>query len=506
MIVGIYPRKLLFFAVLFALFFSAFKYESIVAEYQQVEANMQAGADTIFASPSDNFNASKIPGEYFLEIDLFKDGSMKVGSRKVKEGVKARDGFDEFRYIILDKPAERFQKATIVVSLPSPLIRLMEDPQVIAVHGAKSQSASLSKDGSKIVYNAVDVGPNSTVTIASYFPKGYFKLPIVKVVEGGIEAIPAYLWLVFAIALPAISVFIIVHMFTRRGLGDVLSKVNPSQTSPPANLPPAVVSAIVFGKVGPRAIMATLIDLAQRGFIDIYNRGTDFVVYKKPVDANLKSSLLPYEAMLLEKIFLPSQKVADTQDVEERASRHLFSRKIALIYLGIYDYASSLGYFTELPAKLHLKYRITGIAMFFLGLAGYVGSALFGPEPKVILFLWLALILLGMMIVRLAPSITNYTPKGRQAVIGWLSFREFMMQGSVYPGDADVFDAYLAYSVALGVEASWSARFIESNFSKPKWYDAIATIEGVENFAKSLLPITNYIARTLNISSDPLVK
>jgi len=506
MIVGIYPKKLVFFAVLFALVFSIFKYESLVREYQQVEANIQAGADKIFASPSDNFNASRVPGEYYLEINLFKDGSMKAGSRKVKEGVKVRDGFDEFRYIILDKAAEQFSRATIVVNLPSPIKRLMEDPQIIAVHGARPESAMLSEDGMQIIYSAVDVGPSSTVTIASYFPKGYFKLPVSKVVEGGFETIPAYVWLIFAIALPTISVIILVLMFTKRGLGDVLSKVNPSQTTPPANLPPAVVSAIVFGKVGPRAIMATLIDLAQRGFIDIYNRGTDFVVYKKPIDAKLKSSLLPYEAMLLEKIFLPSQKVADTQDVEERASRHLFSRKIALIYLGIYDYASSLGYFTELPAKLHLKYRIAGIMMFFLGLVGYVTFALFGPEPKVALFLWLALVFLGMMIVKLAPSITNYTTKGRQAVIAWLSFREFMMQSSTFQGDAEIFDAYLGYSVALGVEASWSARFIESNFSQPKWYDAIARIDGVENFAKSLLPITNYIAKTLNISSEPLVR
>lgn len=506
MVIGIYPRKLLFFAIIIGLVFSLVKYESLVGEYQKVEANIQAGADRIFASPSDNFNASTVPGEFYLEINLLKDGALKVGSKKVKEGVKARDSFDEFRYIILDKFPEDFSRATIVVNLPGPIMRLTEPPQIIAVHGAKPESAEISEDGMQIIYSATDVTPSATVTVVGYFPKGYFKLPVTKVVEGGFEAIPAYVWLIFAVALPAISVFLIIYMFTKRGLGDVISQSRNPRSTPPAELPPAVVCAIVFGKVGPRAIMATLIDLAQRGFIDIYNRGNDFVVYKKPIDPKLMSSLLPYETMLLEKIFLPTQRVADTEDVEERASRHLFSRKIALIYLGIYDYASSLGYFTELPARLHLKYRLAGIMMFFLGMVGYVLFALFGPEPKVVLFLWLALVFLGMMIVKLAPSITNYTPKGRQAVIDWLSFRNFMMENQVIHSDENLFESYLSYSVALGVEAPWSARFIETNFALPKWYDAIARIDGVENFAKSLLPITNYIAKTLNISSEPLVR
>ena len=507
MLISVYPKKLLFFAVCIGLVVSAFRYESLMKQYREAEASIEVSADRIFASPADNFNASKIPGQYYLEIELFKDGSLKVGNKKVNEGVKARDGFDEFRYIIIDQIGEQFAQANIVVKLPSPIYRLQEPPQTIAVHdGIKSGGAKISEDGTKITFNAKDVGLRSTVTVAAYFPKGYFKLPVTKVVEGGLETIPAYFWLILGAVLPTIAVFIIIHMFTRRGLGDVMAEVKTPLSSPPANLPPAVVSALVLGRVGPRAIMATLIDLAQRGFIDIYNRGSDFVVYKKSIDPKLKSSLLPYESMLLEKIFLPSQKVADAEDVEERASRHLFSRKIALVYLGIYDYASSLGYFTELPARLHLKYRIAGIVLFFLGMIGYVSFALFGPDPKVILFLWVALVLLGMMIVKLAPSITNYTPRGRQAVINWLSFREFMVENQVFSGEDELFESYLAYSIALGVEASWSARFIEARFALPKWYDAIARIDGVENFAKSLLPITNYIAKTLNISSEPLVR
>lgn len=506
MLIGIYPRKLLFFAIVFALVFSAVRYQSMIGERQTVEASVEAGADTVFASTSDNYNISDTPGSFILNITLLRDGSVEVGNKKVEEAIRARENYDELRYIILDKPSEYFNYVKILINLPLPITKFAEEPQIIAVHGATPGDVTLQKNGTQLEYTATGVGSSSTVTITAYFPKGYFNLPASEVVKNGIESIPAYAWLAFAIGLPLLAMFLILHMFTKKGLGDVASEVKTPKDTPPANLPPAVVSAVIFGKVGPRAIMATLIDLAQRGFIDIYNRGTDFIVYKKVIDPKLSTSLLPYESTLLEKIFLPSQKVADTDDIEYRASRHLFSRKVALIYLGIYDYASSLGYFSEVPAKLHLKYRIVGILTFFTGLAGYVLFMFFGSGTNVVLFLWLTLVILGMVIIRLAPSITNYTSKGRQSVIDWLSFRKFMVQEDVFRGDVEVFESYLPYAVALGVESSWSARFIESSFVLPKWYGAIARIDGIENFAKSLLPIMDYIADTLNVSSEPLVK
>lgn len=505
MVVGIYPRKLLFFIMVFALTFSAFKYKNYLVNQQEVNADISLDSNTIYASTSDNYNASNSPGYYSLEIDLARDGSLSIGNKKISETIKARDNYDELRYIIFDKPQEYFDKVDIKLNLPLPITKFEEEPQIIAVHGASPGPVTLSDDGTTLDFVATGVGSSSTVTIAAYFPKGYFNLPAGAVVQSGIESIPTYIWLAFAVGLPVLAIFVIFHMFSRRGLENLDNLVT-TKSGPPLNLPPAVVSAIVFGHVGPRAIMATLIDLAQRGYIDIYNRGTDFVIHKKNLDSKMRASLLPYESVLLEKIFLSTQQVADSEDIEYRASRHLFSRKVALIYLEIYDYASSLGYFSEVPAKLHLKYRIAGIITFFTGLIGYLLSAFFAGDTKVILFLWLALVILGISIVKLAPSITNYTTKGKQAVVDWLSFKNFLSQGDILRKEEDVFEAYLAYSVAMGVESYWSARFIESNFAIPKWYDAIARIDGIENFAKSLLPIIDYIADTLNVASEPLVK
>jgi len=213
-----------------------------------------------------------------------------------------------------------------------------------------------------------------------------------------------------------------------------------------------------------------------------------------------------FEEILLDKIFLPSQKIADSQDVEERASRHLFSRKIALIYLDIYKYASDLGFFAQPPAQLHLKYRVFGIIVFFIGLSGYVLYAIFGDEPKILLFAWLVLIAEGMMIIKTAPSITNYTALGKRSATDWARFRNFLSSSEPFRGSEEKFLEFLPFAIAMGAESSWSARFIQNNFILPKWYDAIVKIDGVEAFAKSLIPVIDYIADTFNLSSEPLVK
>jgi len=252
--------------------------------------------------------------------------------------------------------------------------------------------------------------------------------------------------------------------------------------------------------------MATLVDLAERGYIGIYNRGDDFVIYKKPTDRLKQARLKAFERILIEEMFLPKQKRIGSFDIEARAARHLFSRKIALVYLSIYDEAQSRGYFSQSPAKIHLKYRLAGIIFFFLGLVGYGIFALFSPDPKFVLFFWLSLIVFGILIVNFAPRLTSYTPRGKVIRERWLRFKNFLAQERLIKESDELFEEYLPFAIALGVEAAWAARFIETNFRKPNWYDFSAPLSGVENFTKSFLPVIDYIAETLNLSSEPLVK
>jgi hypothetical protein len=405
----------------------------------------------------------------------------------------------------LDQPQSFYQNAEIAVNLPKKLNRLIEDPEIIAVHGAVPWGAFLTEDGKKIVYRATNIGSSATVTITAAFPKGYFSFPATKEVSYKINSIPAVVWLAGGVVIPPIALLVFLYMFFKSSQTTIGKKDGMIET-PPANLPPAVVSVLAKGYVGPYTIIATLVDLAQRGYIDIYNREDDFVIYRKATSQQQNAHLRVFEQILLEKIFLPAQKKVGSFDVEARIARHLFSRKVAVFYLNVYQEATSLGYFTQLPAKLHLRYRLFGIGTFFLGLLGYIAFAIFSPDPKVVLFFWVAAIFLGILIVNLAPKLTVFTQRGRLMQEDWLKFRNFLSESSLYRGGDDLFEIYLPYAIAFEVEAAWAARFAEKSFIKPDWYDYPGRLDGVESFVKSFLPVVDYVGESLNLSSEPLVK
>ena len=111
--------------------------------------------------------------------------------------------------------------------------------------------------------------------------------------------------------------------------------------------------------------MATLIDLAQRGFIDIYNREVT-LWYKKLLDDRLRVRFCPTKIYCLKRYFYLLRRW-QIQRMLRNGSRHLFSRKLRWFILEYTTVHQVLG-ICELPAKLHLKYRIAGIIMFFPGL------------------------------------------------------------------------------------------------------------------------------------------
>jgi len=496
MVIGIYKNKLFLFLFLGLTVFFANKYVGFPLS--------TVSADRAIADIADNMNMSGNRSRFYLEMNLKNDGSIEVDGKKISESIIPKVSFDELRYIILDKPENLYSELEVDLILPRKLTKLENKPEIIAVHGAEPEGTSFV--GDRIIYKAKDIGPDATITITAAFPKGYLTLSANKKVEETIGVIPASYWLAISLALPILAAMLFLSVAIR-SRGNFLDKIPDSLLqSLPERTPPAVAGALVDGKVGPRSITATLVDLAQRGFIEIYNRGEDFVIFKKQYDIK-KTPLRPFEVTLLDKIFMPKQKAAGSFDVETRIARHLFSRKIALSYLEIYDEGLAHKYFFDAPARTHLRYRMMGIITFCAGIAGYAISAFFAPDPKFVLFFWISLVIFGILIVNFAPRITSLSPRGVEYRTRWLRFRNYLAQNELVAArEAGLFEKYLPYAIAFGVEADWASRFIEENFVKPDWYDYIADVNGVENFAKSLLPIIDYVAKAFDASSDPLVK
>lgn len=495
--VGIYYRKLLFFGFLFAAVFALTQ-----INFEKVLANITASASL---ETTGGRNLSYDPYSYYLQAELKEDGSLLYDGKEVKEAIKPRSDYDELRLIVLNEPTETYEYAKIEIKLPRKIIKLINEPKTIAVHGASPLNAELV-DGDKLIYEAQSVGQTSTVTVTAKFPKGYFALPPSEEIARAISSIPGMIWLIGGIALPPVALVVFLSVLFGSRFRLFRQNVSGYINKPPSNTPPALSSILLYGRVGPRVIMSTLVDLAQREYIDIYNRKTDFVVYKKDDKSKSLLGLKNFERILLEKIFLPQQKSVGSMDVEARIGRHLFSRKVSLMYLSLYDEAQNLGYFDESPARVHLRYRMIGIILFFLGLLGYLIFAIYAPDPKFVLFFWIAIVFMGVLIIDLSSQLTGFSKMGQVERIKWLRFRNFLSSSQIIKGHDELFEKYLPYAMAMGVEVEWASRFVESNFIPPKWYDISGRVGGIEDFAKSFIPVIDYLGDSLNISSEPFVR
>jgi hypothetical protein len=494
MLIGIYPKKFAFFSVIAM---------AIIFGPQLGKINLAGNTSSdVSASVADNINATPNSDTYYIDMYLQNDGSVKINDKTISEGVTPLSDRDELRYLVMDQPDQMYQDAKIILHLPRNIDSLVVPPQIIAVHGAEPVGATLN--GNNIEYEATNIGSTATVTIIAAFPKGYFDLPASKQIAGTVGVIPASLWVGLSLVLPVIAgLFFLFLYYKSRPLP--MKSPHGGDGVLPSNMPPASVGALIDGGLGARAIMATVLSLASRGYIDIFNKGSDFTISKKEFDEQ-EANLSEYEKILMDKMFLPRQKTVGAFDVEERVSRHLFSRKVALFYLGVYKEGVSRGYYVSSPALVHLRVRLAGIIVFFLGFLGYILSVIFDVEPKFILFFWISLVIFGVMTVQIYPKIQLLTARGTAERQKWLRFKNFLCQKEQIRGIDSLFEQYLPYAVAMDCEKAWAGRFLEANFVKPLWYDYFDRVDGADNFIKSLVPIIDYIGNSLSVSSDPSVK
>lgn len=69
------------------------------------------------------------------------------------------------------------------------------------------------------------------------------------------------------------------------------------------------------------------------------------------------------------------------------------------------------------------------------------------------------------------------TREGAEAAAKWRAFRRYLESIETYERVAeakDIFDRYLSYAVAFGLEQSWVTKFASVDADLPKWYGPIS--------------------------------
>ncbi|MBI4029954.1 DUF2207 domain-containing protein [Candidatus Berkelbacteria bacterium] len=448
------------------------------------------------------------PAPKTFQVVIKENGQTLINNRRVKNLLFWGREKDVFQFQVAAEPGYFISELNTEISLPATRSERMK-PRIYLEHGVGEAAFSYLNDKT-LLYQIKDISPTGIATLEISFDKGLITPSSYLVFYGWLLNAPFSFWLLLSALLPSLVILLLFQLFWRRQR--LLRTLTPRKElrEPPSLLSPAAAGVLLDGLVLPRHLAATLLDLAQRGFILIAVSRNGFSYLKhRPLDLNLAANLglRPYEAMLLSKIFTAQQPAASKKDILFRVGHRLFSRKIAEVYFGIYQELMDKGFFLKNPRQLFLRLKVLAVSIFFISLLFFALILILPTLPRLFLLPWAGMALAALLILKLAPALPLRTEKGKKELQKWLAFRSFLTDTrllSYQPNLEEIYERFLPYAVAFAVEEAWSARFLKQRFLLPDWYISKERAFSLEEFARQIFPLVNYTAKLLSESREPL--
>jgi uncharacterized membrane protein len=220
----------------------------------------------------------------------------------------------------------------------------------------------------------------------------------------------------------------------------------------PLDDPPAVTNAnLAFGTVGGGAFAATVVDLAQRGFLTINEEtierfGPDRTTYTFTWTGRGKGTLTPYEQSLLQYLFRGATTVTDAEfEAWARGAPGTAQSFWTKWKSSVKTDVTTRGY---LETGRIAPWLLFAVIVAFLALSGVVLSAMGGTAAWLC---WVAIIPLFL----LSNLLRRRTPKGAEKAAEALALKRFLQDFSTLDeapvASLVIWERYLVAAVALGV-------------------------------------------------------
>jgi uncharacterized membrane protein YgcG len=330
---------------------------------------------------------------------------------------------------------------------------------------------------------------------------------------------------------PMAAFLLLFFLFWHKGRDYRVEEVASYLKEPPSDLRPALAGTLIDEKADMKEILATIVDLARRGYVEMTEKKTgQWLFTKTELEMVLRKApdqaLMPFEQDLLNNLFSHGREGSKVSlsDLKDSFYKHLSSLKDQ-----IYEAALTLKFFERDPRAVVRKYLILGILLLVPGLVlvaldappvafmlfwcmGFAGIPAFilfksAKEGKwgAVLFLsifvligtgvaitviptwiveyglgWmggagLGLLLSAPVIFAFAPAMPRRTIQGSQEKARWMAFYRYLKEIVQFRDQAsgkNIFERYLPYAIAFGVEREWTARFSGLEVAPPAWYQS----------------------------------
>ncbi len=239
---------------------------------------------------------------------------------------------------------------------------------------------------------------------------------------------------------------------------------------PPSDLPPALVGVVVDEEADAKEVMATLLDLARRGFLTVEDRGNDFVFRITDPSVPLAS----FERVLVEKLF----RGRSVRRLSEW--RELFQQEEGRAILqAFYDEAVRRGLFPENPDRVRKRYAGWGCLLTVFGvLVLLLANMYLARWVAAVWCLGFALLGVAALVQVVGRAMPRKTRSGAQEARKWQAFRRYLVTLSQMPVERaqELLERYLPYAVALGVERPFLKALMQWQthtrryVTPPRWY------------------------------------
>jgi uncharacterized membrane protein YgcG len=243
---------------------------------------------------------------------------------------------------------------------------------------------------------------------------------------------------------------------------------------PPSDLPAPIVGTLVDESADMQDILSGILDLARRGVLEIEEvhepgflgiGSSDDLVYRKK---DSKIPLRPYEEKLIDELFDGGAEVK-LSDLKNK-----FYTAIPELRKELYQEVVREGFFKESPETTRSRFAILGvIALVLIACAGFFVFASLVQYTSAALCLPLGAGLAAVGLIVVARYMPRRTTKGADAAARWNAFKRYLQNLEKYTKVEEatgIFERYLPYAVAFGLEQSWIRKFSHVDMPGPTWW------------------------------------
>ncbi len=340
-------------------------------------------------------------------------------------------------------------------------------------YGSRARDAETDVAGNGVeVQTTAPLSYHAGLTVAVAFDKGLIHEPSALALFGRFLASN---WPLF---LPLFVFAAMFYLWWTRGRDPRLRPIA-AQYEPPNQLTPGEVGSLVDDSVDMRDITATIVDLAVRGYIVIeehqkdrmlgllHDKDYSFILQK---DRPQWSALKPHEQSLLNGFF-SAGTLGETVSMDSLQNR--FYKNLPDIKTRIFDSLVGQGFYRRRPDSVRSTYVGTGIAIGVLSiwamppLASALGMA---ALPFIV-----GGIISALIICIFGWFMPAHTEQGTRVLENALGFEDFLNHVESDRFNRTIktpqmFEKFLPFAMAYGVEKNWSKAFQGIMTQPPGWY------------------------------------